>query len=263
MSKVIKPGDTPVFQSAEKFKHNPFRLDQLQPEKKDVPADAVPEAEPEPIDLAELVIENEKEADRIVSQARETARRIVEEAKASAERIEKEADSRAQEIFRQARERGRADGADEVREQAERRHQASVQMLSSFIEQMKKRETELIQSVAPRIADFAIELAGKIIHQSLEKDSKLTIRQAEHAIAKILERDKLLIKVNPLDEKAMKDHKESLIRMFDGIDKIEVIADPDVERGGCIVETGLIKVDAQPGTQLKTARDVIADEIEK
>jgi flagellar assembly protein FliH len=262
---VIKPGDVRVFQSAQKYEKDLFRLDQLSPDEKGTHEEEKrePGLGPEPFDSADPIAEAGKEADRIVSQAEETARGIIQEAEANAENIEREADSRAMDIFRQARERGRTDGADEIREQAERRYQASAQMLASFIEQMKKRETELVQSLSSRLADFAIELAGKIIHKELDKDSKLTIRQAEHAIAKMLERDKLLIRVNPSDEETMKDHKPSLIEMFDGIDKIEVIADPEVERGGCIVETDLIKVDAQPRAQLKTARSLLADENEK
>jgi flagellar assembly protein FliH len=211
------------------------------------------------ISKKKIIAEAKEEAGRILKEARN----IIQEAEASAGTTIEEAKSRSQDIFRQARERGRSDGADEVRGQAERRYQASAQMLSSFIEQMKKREAELMQSLSPRLADLAIELAEKIIHKKLEQDSSPVARQAEWAIAKILEREKLLIRVNPSDEESMKEHKTTLTEMFDGIDKIEVIADTDVERGGCIVETDLIKVDAQPHTQLKAARNLLEDEIEK
>jgi flagellar assembly protein FliH len=136
-------------------------------------------------------------------------------------------------------------------------------MLSSFIEQMKKREAELTQSLAPRLADLATELAAKIIHREIGQDITLVTRQAEQALTKILERDKLLIRVNPSDEALMKEHKPTLMEMFDGIDKIEVIGDPEIERGGCVIETDLVKVDAQPRAQLKAARGAMDEENEK
>lgn len=270
MSKLIKPGDIGVFQSAEKFEKDTFRLEHLLPAKEniqeeDVQEEAQPKGQPEPelIDPVQLITEAREEAGRILKEAEEEARNIIQEAEVNSEKTIEDAKSRSQDIFRQARERGRSDGADEVREKAERRQQASAQMLSSFIEQMKKREAELMESLSPRLADLVIELAEKIIHKKLDQDSKPVARQAEWAIAKILEREKLLIRVNPSDEGAMKEHKAALIEMFDGIDKIEVIADTDVERGGCIVETDLVKVDAQPHTQLKAARNLLADEIQK
>ena len=87
--------------------------------------------------------------------------------------------------------------------------------------------------------------------------------QAEEAITKLLERDKLVIRVNPADEDLMKEHKAALLRMFDGTEKIEVISDAGVERGGCIVETDLVKVDAQPCTQLQAARKALLAEEER
>ena len=111
--------------------------------------------------------------------------------------------------------------------------------------------------LTPRLASLATELAQKIIHREIEKDPSVVALQAEEAISRILEREKLIIRVNPGDEELMKDHKSALTKMFDGIDKIEVIGDPKVERGGCIVETHLIKVDAQPSSQLEAARKAL------
>jgi flagellar assembly protein FliH len=264
LSKLIKPDDERIFQSARKFEKDSFRLDRLSPAGNDIRDEAVEEGdrpedhrpEPDTVDPVRLIAEAKEEAARILKEARN----IIREAEASATRTIEDAKSRSQDIFRQARERGRADGAEEVRAQAERRHRARAEMISSFVEQMKKREAELLESLSPQLAEFAIELAEKIVNKKLEHDSQMATRQAERAIAKILERDKLLIRVNPSDEGAMKEHKAALIELFDGIDKIEVIADGNVERGGCVVETDLLKVDAQPHTQLEAARNVLADE---
>jgi flagellar biosynthesis/type III secretory pathway protein FliH len=128
---------------------------------------------------------------------------------------------------------------------------------------MKERRAELVQSLAPGLAGLAAELAQKIIHREVNRDSSLAMKQAEQAIAKLLKREKLIIRVNSADEESMKEHKPALQRMFDGIDKIGIISDPEVERGGCIVETDLIKVDAQPGSQLRAASRTILDGEEK
>ncbi len=263
MSKLIKPEDAGAFQSARKFRKEVFRLEATASGKQGVRADSAPTRENEnpsepwspealPVKAQGLVEDPKKKAEQIVSEAEERARETIREAK-----------ERADDIFRQARERGRADGAEEVREKVERQRQASSQMLASFIERMKEREAKLVESLTPRLADLAAELAQKIIHKEVRKDSSLAKTQAEHAIAKILQREKIIIRVNRDDEELMKEHKPMLLKMFDGIDKIEVVADPDVERGGCIVETDLVKVDARPASQLRTARATILGEEER
>ncbi len=257
MSKLIKPDDSPAFLSAAKFKQEPFRLGRAPAEQ--VASDKSRPTKPPPVDFRasgdeESAGEVDVDPGQLLEQAREAADETLRDAEAGARRIIDEAKDRAESILKQARERGRSDGAEEVRVEFERRHQNSARMLSSFIEQLKKREAELTRTLAPRLADFATELAAKIIHREIGQDIALVTRQAEQAVMKILERDKLLIRVNPSDEELMKEHKPTLVEMFDGIDKIEVIGDPEIERGGCIIETDLIKVDAQPHAQLKAAR---------
>jgi flagellar biosynthesis/type III secretory pathway protein FliH len=250
LSKLIKPDDGKAFQSARKFRKEHFPLTREPSPKEDLYPDFGLKVNPtsghsNPEALAGAV------------------RNVIEDAEEKAEQIVREAQTRADDILRQARERGRADGVEEGREKIETQRRASAELISSFIEQVKERQAELVQSLAPGLAALAAELAQKIIHREVNKDSSLAMKQAEQAIAKLLKREKLIIRVNGADEELMKEHKPALQRMFDGIDKIDIISDPEVERGGCIVETDLIKVDAQPGSQLRAASRTILDGEEK
>ena len=254
MSEIIKP-DAKMFQSAKRFQKEPFRVDPLSPLKEIAPMD---------IRLDGMAPEPEPPApEQLLEEVRSKVARLIEEAENRAQQITSEAEERAEDIFRQARERGRVDGVEEVRDKVERQRQASSQILASFVERMKEREAELIESLTPRLADLAAELAQKIIHREIGRDPSLVTAQAEQAIVRILQREKIVIRVNCDDEKLMKEHKPTLLGMFDGVDKIEVIIDPEVERGGCVVETDLIKVDARPSSQLRTACRTILGEEEK
>lgn len=249
MSKIIKPSDKELFGSAKKFEKKPFALG-ANPAK-----GARPSGNPssshknnpgskhgaKQTNTSDLIAEAERQAQQIVSEAEKSAARIRE----------------------QAREEGRAEGLEEAAKKAEEQLQASSRMLDSLAAELKAQESELMRLVSPRLASLATELAQKIIHREIEKDSSVVTTQAEEAVNKILEREKLIIRVNPADKDVMKNHKARLMTMFDGIDKIEVIADKKVERGGCIVETNLIKVDAQPSSQLEAARKTLLGEAEK
>ncbi len=249
MSKVIKPSDKELFGSAKKFEKKPFSLGANQA-KSAHPSDNPSSSHKnnpgskrgaKQTNTSDLLAEAERQAEQIVSKAENSAARIRE----------------------QAREQGRAEGLEKAAKKAEEQMQASSRILDSLVAQLKAQESELMRLLSPRLASLATELAHKIIHREIEKDSSVVTTQAEEAISKILEREKLIIRVNPADEELMKKHKAQLTKVFDGIDKIEVIADKKVERGGCIVETNLIKVDAQPSSQLEAARKTLLGEAEK
>ncbi len=249
MSKIIKPSDKELFESVRSFRKKPLPLN-LKPTGEER-APKKPTSAPKNNPHYEHVPEEPTPAD------------LLAEARRQAEEIVGEAERRAEEIRERAREQGRTEGFESATKTTEKHLEASSQMLASFTDQMKARESELIQTLTPKLANLATDLARKIIHREIEGDSSVVTSQAEEAISKILEREKLIIRVNPSDEELMKYHKEALGRMFDGIDKIEVIGDANVERGGCIVETNLIKVDAQPGSQLEFARKTLMTEAEQ
>jgi len=157
---------------------------------------------------------------------------------------------------------GLARGREEALKALEEAKQASAEVLDSLVAQLKSQEADMMRLLVPRLADLATELARRIIHREISTDRTLVRVQAQEAIGKILEREKLIIRVNPADEDIMKSHKQPLMSMFDGIEKIEVIGDQSIERGGCIIETHLVKVDAQPRSQLQAARKTLLADAE-
>jgi len=312
LSKIIKPSNKKVFQSARRFEKKPLLLE-VEPEETthvpDAPSpiakddrDAKPrpkrahskrlvkeaklkaehvvrEAEHEAGLLADetrlkneqTVRETESKTEQIALDAglkaeqaiRETesqAEQIILDAELKAEQAIEKAEKKADAIREEAREQGRSEGFEEAVQKGAEDLQAASETLKSLVARMETREAELIQLLTPMLSNLSIEVARKIIHKEIADDSSIVTSQSEKAISRILEREKLLIRVHPSDEGVMKDHKAELKDMFDGIDKIEVIGDSGVERGGCIVETNLVRVDAQPKSQLEAARMILSGE---
>ncbi len=250
MSKIIKPEDRRLMGRVKRFEKQPFDLD------------AVANPAKPPPKSAETLVAKEDLGPEFHAQA-VNHEDIIVEAKAKAEAIMRETERQVARIRREAYEKGFAEGLEEARRKNEENLQAASQTIRSLVAELKAREAELVRMLTPRLANLATELAGKIIHREIDKDSSIVISQAEEAINRILERDKLILRVNPADTDLMKKHKAALMDMFDGIDKIEVIADAKVERGGCVVETNLVRVDAQPGSQLAAASKTLLAETEK
>lgn len=249
MSRIIKPTDKHVFDSAKRFEKQPFAV----------------RANP---DDADAVQGNPRRAkaykpDRRLEVERPDTSDLVNEAECRAKELVRDAEREAARIRDEALQQGRAEGLEESRKKAEEQFKESSLLVNSFMEQMKRQESDLMRLLTPRLANLAADLAQKIIHREIDKDSSIVTSQAEEAIGKILEREKLVIRVNPADVELMKQHKPVLLGMFDGIDKIEVVGDKKIERGGCTVETNLVRVDAQPKSQLEAARKTLLAETEQ
>jgi flagellar biosynthesis/type III secretory pathway protein FliH len=249
LSKLIKPSDKELFNSVKKFEKASLNIGQESAKKESATVNPAPSPKREPPARNNPKQPNPED---LIAQAERKAGQIVHDAEKQADRIREEA-------HKQGYSEGLLKTQDEAREQL----QLSSRMIDSLVAQIKTQESQLMQMLTPRLANLATELAQKILHREIEKDPSVVTLQAQEAINRILEREKLIIRVNPADEELMKNHKPALMKMFDGIDKIEVVGDPKVERGGCIVETHLVKVDAQPSSQLEAAKKTLLGGTEK
>lgn len=262
MSKIIKPFEKDVFQSAKRFQKEPFFLD-IDPEKEELEAEIEISTDdnnlaPEEV-TEDLQADSKSKAERILADAEDKAKLILDEAESKAQKAIDEAQEQAEGI----REDARNQGLEEAEKKTEEQLASSQKLIASLVDQIKDHEAELKKETTPKLSGLVIELAEKIIQKEIETDSSVVFALAEEAIGRILEREKLFIRVNPADGELMKKHKEILIKMFDGVDKIEILEDSGIEQGGCVVETDYVKVDVQPESQLEAARKALMDEMQK
>ena len=81
------------------------------------------------------------------------------------------------------------------------------------------------------------------------------------ALRRLVERDRVLVLVNPDDLDVVREHADALVAELGGIEHLGVEADRRVGRGGAIVRTGEGEVDATLETKLGRAREVVEHEL--
>ncbi|MEK7375983.1 MAG: FliH/SctL family protein, partial [Candidatus Margulisiibacteriota bacterium] len=62
--------------------------------------------------------------------------------------------------------------------------------------------------------------------------------------------ENIIIKVNREDAEQLKQNKEKIAGLVDGVKNLSIIEDSQIEPGGCIIETNLGYVDARISTKL-------------
>lgn len=167
--------------------------------------------------------------------------RIVAESRAEAERIRREAFESG---FAEGRQEGLAKVAAEV--------QSALSVLRNLAQSLKEEQQRVLNEIEPDIVRLAVEVARKIIGKEIVVDREIVKRCVTQAVEKIVEREKLIVSVNPVDLPAVMEYKAELMGMFDGIKEIEVVGDENgISPGGCTVETDLVKANGKIEAQLE------------
>ena len=165
-----------------------------------------------------------------------------------------EARAEADSIRRQALEEGYAAGRHEALEalapalgRSGRRRRACVLQQASAAEELERRAVEL-----------GLALAAEGARRRVERRARAGAGLRPGALRGIVERERIIIMVNPDDLEIVKGAAEELKATLGGIEHCVIEAERRVGRGGCIVRTPVGDVDARVETKLERASEVVA-----
>jgi flagellar assembly protein FliH len=168
---------------------------------------------------------------------------------------------------------GSAPSVDAVREQAFEEGfsagvaQAQSQLdgpaaaLAAAADQLQALRTNAAASVEADAVDLALRIAEQAVGAALAVDPELVVEAVRGALRRLVERDRVLILVNPDDLELVRDHVARLVGELGGIEHCEVQAERRVRPGGAIVRTSEGEVDATLETKLARAREVLEHEL--
>ncbi len=177
--------------------------------------------------------------------AREDPEQILAQALTEAERIRVEAHAVGHAEGRTA---GHAQGAAEVARLADTLTQAAA-----GIEALR---AEVVEAVEHDAIDLGLRLAGQVVAGVAELRAELVAQAVSGALARLAERHRIAVLVNPEDLDLVKDATATQATAG-GVEHCEIRADPRVAPGGAIVSTEQGDLDAGALTQLERAREIV------
>ena len=195
---------------------------------------------------AEAILDDAvRDAEGLLTDAHERGRTLVEEAA-----------GRADGIAEQAKRNGYDAGFAEGRAAADREMNDMLGTMRGILEMAHAERHKLIESAEPELVRLALGIAERVLHQQVALDRGVVVEMAKNAIARLIERDTVTVRVHPADLERMRDHREELINLSD-IRNLRIIEDQRVDRGGVVVETDAGTIDARIATQLEEARKIL------
>ncbi|HMI69431.1 MAG TPA: FliH/SctL family protein [Solirubrobacteraceae bacterium] len=133
--------------------------------------------------------------------------------------------------------------------------------MAAAAEQLQAMRGDAAASVEPAAVELALRIAEQALGAWLVADRGVVVEVVRGALRRLVERDRVLILVNPDDLEIVRDHSARLVGELGGIEHCEVQAERRVRPGGAIVRTAEGEVDATLETKLARAREVLEHEL--
>lgn len=170
-------------------------------------------------DMAMLV-----EANELLASVRERVAKIEGDAQA-------EYDRRSAEGYRDGQEEGRLEHAEKL-----------LETVLSSVEFIEGIESTLVNVVSQALRKIVGELGN----------DELIVRIVRNALVAVRNQQRVIVRVAPADESAVAEALRPMLQSAPGSASfLDIVADPRLERGACMLESELGVVDASIETQLK------------
>ena len=197
------------------------------------------------------------EAEQIVDDASRDAQQLVRDAQARAVALLEDAQRRVTEIETQAHQQGFEQGVSDGRTAAQAEMDEMLETMRGLVEMARIERHKIIDTAEPEILRLSVAIAERILNQHVALDPNTVMEMVKSAIMRLVNREKVTVRVNPSDIETMRAHREQLMSMND-IDNLRVIEDQRVDRGGIVIETDAGTIDSKISTQLREVRRLLA-----
>ena len=119
------------------------------------------------------------------------------------------------------------------------------------------RDAPVHEDVERTVASMAVEIAEVLVGRHLQLADLPALDAVHRAFALAPRQSAAVVRLHPADLARLPEGSHELADGLPG-GSVTVVADPSVERHGCIVEAGDRSIDAQLGPALERLREVIA-----
>ena len=147
--------------------------------------------------------------------------------------------------------KGRKEGSLKSKNETYSQVEQYIKLFENMVEELKKEKETFFQENELFIVKLAIEVAKKIIQRELSQNQDILLYIVREALTRITDNGRIAFQMHPEDINLLKnnqDFKEKHLLVFEHVD---FIASHNIQRGGCVIESESVIVDAQLEVQLE------------
>lgn len=147
-------------------------------------------------------------------------------------------------------EKGKTEGFESGSADALNQYQADSAALLNAVNLLSKEETNLIKHSQTGLVTLASKIARRLLSCELALNPDVIHHIVSEALTKITDKSTVSIRVHPDDLPALQTHQSTLKQLVPDIQTLHLDSDPNIEPGGCMIETSLGYIDATVATKL-------------
>ena len=219
-----------------------------------------------------MIASSKTEAERIIKEAEDAASKEKERGTGEAQAAKRRADGEAEKIIAEAAEKvkqmeaeSRATLENERKEAVEGGHtegweagfaegkaevERLIQRTQTILQRSQDKRAEILEETEQEIINLVLLIARKVVKAISESQRTVIVSNVVQALRKVKGRGDIRIRVNIADLKLTTAHTKDFISLVEGAKSVQVLEDPTVDEGGCIIETDFGEIDARIASQL-------------
>ena len=186
------------------------------------------------------------------------AQDYLEGVRAEGTRLIEEAKQQAEQVRQQAEVAGRAAAEESARKNAEatalasldQRLQTLLPALETAVVGIQQAKEEWRERWERNVISLATAIAGRVLRRELTAESDIPLTFLREAMELAAGAQQLKVLLHPEDHTALGEQAKQIIAAISRAGDVEILPDPTIERGGCIVRTEFGEIDQQIETQL-------------
>ncbi|SCW32344.1 flagellar assembly protein FliH [Borreliella japonica] len=213
------------------------------------------------IESNRLIEEAKVKANEVLEAARQEADLLQREAIYKKESIEAESNAEIERLAREygeklktdleiATAKGREEGYNKGYESGFEDFDKVMRKLHSIIASLIAERKGILESSGAQIVSLVMQIAIKVIKRITDSQKDIILENVNEALKRVKDKTQITIRVNLDDLDILRHKKSDFISKFDVIENLEIIEDPNIGKGGCIIETNFGEIDARISSQL-------------
>lgn len=191
-----------------------------------------------------------REAEHLREQATQTLIQAQEQADALLAAAQEEAVTIQATAQAEGYEEGYSLGVAEGQQKGEAALSSVTAHLAEMLTSLQAQRQHVLRQAEEEVVQLTLAMVEKLVGQIAQHHEPLILHTVQRALAFLAESGPFALRVHPQDRTFLQEYWEEHISEAPG-DAWELVADPAIARGGCLLMCGPTTIDARLSTQMK------------
>lgn len=175
-------------------------------------------------------------------------------------KIVKQANIRKEEIEMEAYKKGLEQGQSEGQKVMVKRLQPLFTTFKDATEQLTRQRELLTEQHIDQMLNLVCLIAEKVIHRAIHLTPDIILETVKSASTHLMETDEIHLRLHPSDYEYIREIEEILGAHIQTRDRLSIVEDNAIERGGVVIETAFGEIDATIRSQIEHIKEIILEE---